>query len=269
MTTSLLIFDSGVGGLSIFQEVRAKLPNLSIHYLMDNAAFPYGNKADDFLIERILAVCTQAVAELQPSMLVIACNTASTLALKELRQALDIPVVGVVPAIKTAATLTTTGSIGLLATAATVNRSYTDQLIHDFAHDCTVSKFGSANLVEWAENWLLHKQPVCLEDLQLHLQQWLTQDPNLQYVVLGCTHFPLLRPYLEQLWPQIHWIDSGEAIARRVQQLLGSYMPSAQCLTNLYWTDEHSCPVGVADYLQQSFTLNQQQALPIRTATFV
>lgn len=264
MTTSLLIFDSGVGGLSILQEVRAKLPYLNINYLMDNAAFPYGNKSDEFLIERVLDVCASAVAQIQPSMLVVACNTASTLALKELRQLLKIPVIGVVPAIKTAATLAGgTGTIGLLATAATVNRSYTNQLIQDFAGSTQVTKFGSPKLVEWAENWLHHQQPPNLNDLQQHLDAWLTQNPALKYVVLGCTHFPLLRPYLQQLWPHIHWVDSGEAIARRVQQLLDDVEPSAAVQTNLYWTDSRHSPDGVASYLQQSFPVDKQQCLKV------
>ena len=148
MTANILIFDSGVGGLSILTEIRQRCAGLNLHYLMDNHAFPYGTKADNYLIRRILDVCQSAVAELQPDILVIACNTASTLALAELRKQLSIPVVGVVPAIKVAAELAPNGHIGLLATPATVHRTYTDQLIQDFAQGCEVQHMGSSALVQ-------------------------------------------------------------------------------------------------------------------------
>lgn len=267
MPTNILIFDSGVGGLSVLNEIKTQLPNLNIHYLMDNAAFPYGNKSDEFLIKRILLVCTTAVQTFKPDLLVIACNTASTLALNELREQLTIPIVGVVPAIKTAAALAPAGNIGLLATAATVSRAYTDKLIQDFAGTTQVSKFGSPLLVELAEHWLLHKQEPNLEALQAHLQQWVTSPP-LTHVVLGCTHFPLLRPYLETIWPNVLWIDSGEAIARRVKQLLTEPTANSEPSVYLYWTDASSCPVGVADYLQQHYFLAQQSSLDLPCPSF-
>ena len=265
MNPSVLVFDSGVGGLSVLQQIRKRSPGLTLNYLMDSAAFPYGIKRDEVLVKRVLDVCQAAVDELSPGVLVIACNTASTLALPALREVLNIPVVGVVPAIKTAASHCSSGHIGLLATPATVNRSYTDDLIRDFAGHCQVSRFGSSELVRWAEEWLLNDEPSAQRQAQLreHLKSWIEHNsntvPTMSHVVLGCTHFPLLREQLEQLWPHIHWVDSGEAIARRVASLLpGSEELSSKGALNCYWTDRHQVPQGAINYLSAlSDVINQ------------
>lgn len=265
MSANILIFDSGVGGLSILNEIRQQLPGASLHYLMDNAAFPYGTKADAFLTPRILNVCTQAVRELQPDLLVIACNTASTLALPALRQRLSIPVVGVVPAIKVAAAQAVEGQIGLLATPATVNRRYTDDLIREFAPGREVARFGSSLLVQLAEDWIA--AATAPDGLLQHLQNWLAGPPALTHVVLGCTHFPLLRPWLQQQWPHIHWIDSGAAIARRVITLLGERAAPLQQSTaqplSLYWTDPHNTPEGVLHFARRQYGLDQHGVLAV------
>lgn len=256
---NLLVFDSGVGGLSVLTEIRQLLPSLELHYLMDNAAFPYGTKADDFLKARVLKVCAQAIAELNPDLLVVACNTASTLALDALRQQLNIPVVGVVPAIKVAAQLSTQRIIGLLATGATVNRSYTNKLIQDFAADCEVRRFGSAKLVQWAENWIdKQQQPT---ELFEHLNPWLSSSPELTHVVLGCTHFPLLKPQLCQLWPHITWVDSGAAIAKRVEFLLGKQATNSPAPLHLHWTANFAPAAGVIHYLQQLGEADEQGSI--------
>ena len=248
MNPSVLIFDSGVGGLSVLQEIRQRLPGLELHYLMDNAFFPYGIKPDDVLIKRILDVCSLAVRELNPDLLVVACNTASTLALHHLRTALPIPVVGVVPAIKVAAGLTSSGHIGLLATPATVNRPYTDQLIDDFAGHCQVHRFGSANLVQWAEDFL--QTGTITPALKNHLAPWIEENPAMQHVVLGCTHFPLLRAELEEYWPHISWIDSGSAIARRVESLLGGRgLEGFPGPLHCYWTGAEAGAAGAMRFL--------------------
>jgi len=248
MTDSpVLVFDSGVGGLSVAAAIRQRLPDLPLHYLMDSAGFPYGNKDDVTLTGRVVDVCRAAVAEQQPRLLVVACNTASTLTLPVLRSVLDIPVVGVVPALKVAAAASPSGNIGLLATPATVNRSYTDDLIRDFAADCRVRRLGSSELVQWAEDWVATgREPEALFE---HLDHWLTQPDLLSHVVLGCTHFPLLRPVLERLWPAISWVDSGEAIARRVEQLLGLTMTRRRSPVQLFWTGERQPQAGVLDYV--------------------
>ena len=247
-SSPVLVFDSGVGGLSVVAEIRRRLPGLPLHYLMDRAGFPYGNKDDDTLIERVLTVCGDAVAGQQPRLLVVACNTASTLVLPALRAALDIPVIGVVPALKVAAKANPGGNIGLLATPATVNRPYTDNLIREFAAGCRVRRMGSTELVQWAEDWVgLGREPAALFE---HLDGWLTEPDPVSHVVLGCTHFPLLRPMLERLWPAIAWVDSGEAIARRVEQLLGNDIPAqADAVIKLFWTGEQPPGDGVQRYV--------------------
>ena len=247
-SSPVLVFDSGVGGLSVAAEIRRRLPGLPLHYLMDSAGFPYGNKDDATLIERVLRVCGEAVAQQQPRMLVVACNTVSTLVLPALRAALDIPVIGVVPALKVAAQASPGGNIGLLATPATVNRPYTDNLIFEFAAGCHVRRLGSTELVQWAEDWVgLGREPAALFD---HLDCWLMQPEPVSHVVLGCTHFPLLRPMLERLWPAIGWVDSGEAIARRVAQLLAeTALDLAPSPVQLFWTGDR-CPAdGVVRYV--------------------
>ena len=247
-SSPVLVFDSGVGGLSVAAEIRRRLPGLPLHYLMDSAGFLYGNKDDDTLIERVLKVCGDAVAQQQPRMLVVACNTASTLVLPALRAALDIPVIGVVPALKVAAQASYGGNIGLLATPATVNRSYTDNLIREFAAGCRVRRLGSTELVQWAEDWVgFGREPAALLE---HLDSWLMQPEPVSHVVLGCTHFPLLRPMLERLWPSVVWVDSGEAIARRVEQLLGNDIPGhASAPVTLFWTGEQPPGEGVRRYV--------------------
>ena len=265
MTASVLVFDSGVGGLSILSEIRQLLPGLPLHYLMDSAAFPYGTKEDDFLIQRILSVCTSAVRELNPSMLVVACNTASTLALPALRQQLQVPVVGVVPAIKVAAGLSHTGQIGLLATPATINRPYTDDLIREFAPHCSVRRFGSRELVQWAEDFIADgTDPSSLHE---HLQAWLYEPLPLSHVVLGCTHFPLLKPLLQQRWPEIGWVDSGAAIARRVATLLGHCEIEMSAATpapiGCFWTGEEPASGGVLNYISRLGELSDHGQLTV------
>lgn len=219
----ILVFDSGVGGLSIVQALRERIPSLPLVYACDNAAFPYGEKSADWLKKRVLKVITGLIEGIQPCLIVLACNTASTLTLPELRQNLNLPVVGVVPAIKPAACMTRSGHIGLLATCGTVSRSYTQELIDNFAADCQVIKVGSNNLVELAELYLAGGQ-VADQDL-LKILQPLLAEPRLDTVILGCTHFPLLQAQLARVAeeagaPAWQWIDSGAAIARRVVHLL-------------------------------------------------
>ncbi len=215
-----LVFDSGVGGLSVYHEVRQLLPDLHYIYAFDNVAFPYGEKSEEFIVERVLEIVT-AVARRHPlSIIIIACNTASTVSLPALRERFSCPVVGVVPAIKPAAKLTRNGIVGLLATRATVQRPYTHDLIARFATDCKILMLGSAELVELAEA-KLHGEAVPLPLLRKILQPWLKLREPPDTVVLGCTHFPLLIDELAQVLPDgTRMIDSGSAIARRAQWLI-------------------------------------------------
>ena len=214
----ILIFDSGVGGLSVVEAIRGRLPGKALTYACDNAMLPYGLREDDWLVGRILRVCEAAVKASHCVTLVVACNTASTLALEGLRERLSIPVVGTVPAIKPAAALSHSGHFGLLATSATVSRPYTLGLIEAFAVDCRVTRVAADALVREAERWLAGETPD-LEVIGRALAP-LWEDPALDTVVLGCTHFPLLRDFLVAAAPrEIQWIDSSDAIARRTAQV--------------------------------------------------
>ncbi|RNM03397.1 glutamate racemase [Dickeya undicola] len=217
---TVLVFDSGVGGLSVYDEVRKLLPDLHYIYAFDNEAFPYGEKPEQFIIERVVSI-VDAVEKQHPlSLVIIACNTASTISLPALRARFNFPVVGVVPAVKPAAKLTRNGVVGLLATRATVQRPYTHELISRFANDCQILLLGSAELVEWGEAKL--QGEVVPEDvLRKILKPWLKLPEPPDTVVLGCTHFPLLSEELQRVLPDgTRLVDSGAAIARRTAWLI-------------------------------------------------
>jgi glutamate racemase len=223
-----LVFDSGVGGLSVMREIAALLPQLRLTYAADNAAFPYGTKTEAELVARVSAVVGALVETARPDIVVIACNTASTTALAAVRQFLTIPVVGVVPAIKPAAASTQSRVIGLLGTKATVATAYTAALIEQFADGCTVLTHGSPELVEAAERKLQGLPPgdaaIAAAIASLFGQPG---GERLDTVVLGCTHFPLLRDELAAAAPHpVTWMDSGAAIARRVGTILGISTPA-------------------------------------------
>ncbi|WP_368911332.1 glutamate racemase [Proteus vulgaris] len=218
---TVLVFDSGVGGLSVYREIREKLPEARYIYVFDNEAFPYGEKSQEFIIDRVVRIISAVAEKHDLATIVIACNTASTVSLPALRAKFtEIPIVGVVPAIKPAAKLTCNGVVGLLATRATVKRPYTHELIERFATDCKVHSLGSAELVELAER-KLHGESVSLDELRKILTPWLKMKEPPDTVVLGCTHFPLLADELLSVLPDgTRIIDSGAAIARRTAWLV-------------------------------------------------
>jgi glutamate racemase len=218
----ILAADSGLGGLTIVAEIRKALPQARLAYLCDNAFFPYGTRPDAVLLAHFLQVMNRAIARVQPDLIVTACNTISTICLPQLRAGTSIPVVGVVPAIKPAAQQSMRKIIGLLATPATINRPYTDDLIQRYAADCTVLRIGSAELVEMAEARLLG-EAVDRARLAHILAPFFERPAETQpdIVVLACTHFPLLSAELQEVGPKgVVWIDSGAAVARRVADVL-------------------------------------------------
>lgn len=215
-TQTVLLFDSGVGGLSVYQEIRTLLPQLHYIYIFDNEAYPYGELPQDRLIYRVQNCITRFVAQHDIDIVVIACNTASTIVLPTLRSLLTIPVVGVVPAIKPASFLSHK-AVGLIATPATVTRQYTQDLIRDFSHNKPVERLGSTRLVDMAEA-KLRGQTVNLEELTEILAPL---KEKIDVAVLGCTHFPLIKEEIQAvLGQEVTLVDSGKAIARRVESLL-------------------------------------------------
>ena len=214
----ILLFDSGMGGLSIARSLWHHLPGLGIVYLADNACFPYGDRSGEEVVERCVALVEQTLAEYPCDIVVVACNTASTVVLPELRRRIGQPVVGVVPAVKPAAGMSRNRRIGVLATPATVDRPYLQRLIDDYASDCEIIRVGSSELVQLAEN-SLGTGVVAAHRIEPILSPLIRGDVDT--VVLGCTHFPLIRESLTAVMPEhVAWVDSGEAIARRVEQLL-------------------------------------------------
>ncbi|MGP1924709.1 MAG: glutamate racemase [Arsenophonus sp. NEOnobi-MAG3] len=220
---TILIFDSGVGGLSVYREVRQLLPNLRYIYAFDNDAFPYGEKSAEFIIERIIRFIEQIQQKHALAIAIIACNTASTVSLPVLRAYFKFPIIWVVPAIKPATKLTRNGIIGLLATKVTVNESYTRELIDRFAVDCKVEMIASSELVELAEK-KLYGQVISKEALVRIVKPYLKMKEPPDTIVLGCTHFPLLSEELKEVFFEgTRLIDSGAAIARRAVWLINNH----------------------------------------------
>jgi len=214
---NILVFDSGLGGLTIYDAIQKQFPFASLIYCSDNEAFPYGGKTEAELIDRVSDVLVTLNERFKPDILVIACNTASTVALPRIRNLIKPSVVGVVPAIKPAANIARTRHIGLLATPGTVQRSYTLNLIKQFAPDFNWVTVGSSELVQLAEQKMYGKPP-SKDAILAAVTEFLPYGTDtMDTIVLGCTHFPLLRQELQQALPHIqHWIDSSDAIANRV-----------------------------------------------------
>lgn len=221
---TILVFDSGLGGLTVLDAVRKARPDARYVYAADDAAFPYGRLSEADLVARVLEVMGQLIAAHRPDLVVIACNTASTLVLPALRQRFSTPFVGVVPPIKPAATTTRSGLITLLATPGTVARSYTRDLITTYASSCAVTLVGSRNLASFAEAEMAGS-PVDDDTLSREIAPCFVQADDgrrTDVICLSCTHYPLMLPRMRTLapWPVI-WIDPAPAIAKRVVQLLG------------------------------------------------
>lgn len=211
------------------EELRPELnPELnqqcSYVFVSDNLAYPYGDKDEATLNKRVSGLMAQIIDRFQPDIAVVACNTASTVVLPMLREQFDIPIIGVVPAIKPAAQLSKSKQVGLLATPGTIKRNYTKQLIEQFARDCRVISVGSSRLVDMAEA-KLHGKSVDLSLLEAELKPILAAR-DCDILVLACTHFPLLSSEIAAMFKQhshpITLLDSGQGIARRVLSVLSS-----------------------------------------------
>lgn len=219
----VLVFDSGVGGLSVAAEIRRALPHVAIDYLADSAVFPYGALEPPVLVGRVMALMEEMLAEISPAALVIACNTASTLVLPPLRARFSLPVVGTVPAVKPAAERSRSRLVSVLATPGTVKREYTHDLIRQFGKDCRFTLVGSKGLAGLVER--LHGgEAVPDEAFRAEVAPCFVQEEGRRTdcVVLACTHYPLVIERLEAVapWP-VEWIDPAQAIARRVATVIG------------------------------------------------
>jgi glutamate racemase len=248
---TILVFDSGLGGLTVLSQTTRAQPDAHIVYAADDAGFPYGRLSEEQLVARVLAVMERLVARFHPDLVVIACNTASTLVLPALRARFAIPFVGTVPAIKPAAAATRSGLISVLATPGTVARDYTRGLIETYAGACEVTLVGSTRLAGLAEA-ALKGEPVDDAAILAEISPCFVESNGARtdVVTLSCTHYPLLLERMKRLapWP-VEWIDPAPAIARRVTQLLG---PT---------TDPTGCPQATA-----VFTAGENLSGPLRLA---
>ncbi|WP_234401199.1 glutamate racemase [Pseudoalteromonas sp. T1lg23B] len=216
----ILVFDSGIGGTSVLGHIQSLLPNAQYSYVMDNALLPYGLQSEQTIQSRLACLINKIAGfERKVDLIVIACNTASTQALAATRKLTSIPIVGVVPAIKPAAIQSKNRHIALLATPATSNNAYTNALIAEHANGCRVDLHQSTRLVALAEQYYW-QQTLDLEKLN-HELEYINIDKQVDCIVLGCTHFPILSTHLAQYYgQQVELIDSGYAIAQRVKYLL-------------------------------------------------
>jgi len=214
----------GLGGLTVLREIVNARPDAHYVYVADDAFFPYGHHGEEEIVARVVPLVGELIARHAPAMVVIACNTASTLVMSHLRSAYSVPFVGTVPAIKPACASSKTKRVSVLGTKGTVKREYTRRLIDDFAQGCEVTLVGSAELASLAES-ALSGNDVRDEDIAAELAPCFVGngEDRTDTVVLACTHYPLLLDRLTRLapWP-VDWIDPAPAIARRVSDLLGS-----------------------------------------------
>ena len=220
-TAPILLFDSGVGGLSVLAKLRLALPHAPVVYAADNAGLPYGAKSEAEIAARVCGLLGRMAERFQPRLICIACNTASTIALGMVREVLQIPIVGTVPAIKPAAAMTKTGVIGLLGTEATIRQGYVDRLEAEFARDKRLLRFAAPELVGAAEA-KLRGQPV---DRAVYARaadglRSLTRGAAIDTVVLACTHFPLIEAELAgEFGPSVNFVHGAQGIARRIAVL--------------------------------------------------
>jgi glutamate racemase len=223
---TILVFDSGLGGLTVLREIVAARPDAHYVYVADDAFFPYGHHSEEAIVARVVPLIGELIAAHAPDLLVIACNTASTLVMSRLREQYQIPFVGTVPAIKPACARSRTKRVSVLGTRGTVRREYTRALIRDFAQGCEVILVGSAELASLAEAALngaaVDDAEILAEVAPCFVGDSADGSARTDTVVLACTHYPLLMDRLVRLapWP-VEWIDPAPAIARRVADLLG------------------------------------------------
>jgi glutamate racemase len=223
---TILVFDTGLGGLTVLREIVRVRPDAHYVYVADDAFFPYGHHGEDQIIARVVPLIGQLISAHSPDLVVIACNTASTLVMSHLRSEYKLPFVGTVPAIKPACASSRTKRVSVLGTKGTVKREYTKALIRDFAQGCEVTLVGSGELASLAEAAFsgveVGDREISAELLPCFVGDGEDHSARTDTIVLACTHYPLLMERLVALapWP-VDWIDPAPAIARRVADLLG------------------------------------------------
>ncbi len=254
-TSDILVFDSGLGGLTVLREIVHARPDAAYTYIADDAFFPYGQHSAETLVARVVPLIGELIAAHRPDLVVIACNTASTLVMTQLREAYSVPFVGTVPAIKPACAGSKTKRVSVLGTKGTVKREYTRKLIADFAHDCEVTLIGAENLASLAEAALRGERVNDDAIMREIAPCFVDGESRTDTVVLACTHYPLLLEQITRLAPwRVDWINPAPAIARRVENLLGEHtgenIPSA---AKFFFTSGKTPSLALAKALRPFF----------------
>jgi len=228
------ILDSGIGGLTIREKIMELLPDVSTLYIADHAAMPYGEKPDTEIVSRVLSIIGK-LRSMDVDCVVVACNTASVVGITKYRDAFpDMPIIGVVPVVKTAAQQTKTRHYALFSTTRTIESPYTDELITKFSPDCTVDKIGSPTLARLIEDGY-YKTPEGQKEVMRMVS---SVGDACDVTVLGCTHYPLIRDEFRKFLGQNREIlDSSGAVARHVGRMLTPLAPkTALPFTHVIYT---------------------------------
>ena len=249
------LFDSGIGGTSIWKAIHELMPNENTIYLADSKNAPYGKKSK----EEIIALSkknTELLLELNCKIIVVACNTATTNAIKELRATYDIPFIGIEPAIKPAANNSKTQTIGILATKGTLSSELFNKTVELYQDTTIVEQIGHG-LVELIESGAIDSPEM---DKLLHSYITPMIEKNIDYLVLGCSHYPYLIPKIKKILPEhIQIIDSGEAVARQTQAVLKDKIGISKIQKNnaLFYTNGN--PKVLSDILENKYTVIERQ----------
>jgi glutamate racemase len=234
------MMDSGVGGISVLNHIRQRLPHESIYYVADSLYAPYGNKSPAEITERCFAITDFLIAQ-GIKALVVACNTATAASIQAMREKYDLPIIGMEPAVKPAVKASRNGVIGVLATVGTIKSAQYAALLANYGEGVKVFAQGCVGLVECVERGEL-AEDTTLKLVKSYLQPLL--DNHADTIVLGCTHYPFLRPLIEQIvGSNVAVIDTGEAVSVQLQKKLieqDLLMPSAGDAKVVFWTNSQS-----------------------------
>lgn len=248
------IFDSGIGGTSIWREIHRLLPNEKTIYLADSKNAPYGQKSKKEIIDLSIKN-TELLLKMNCKLIVVACNTATTNAIQELRSKYDIPFIGIEPAIKPAANNSRTQTIGILATQGTLNSELFNKTAEMFQDTKIIEQVGHG-LVQLIESGKINS-PEMTQLLQSYLKPMI--DANIDYLVLGCSHYPYLIPQIKKILPaHIHIIDSGEAVAKQTQNILKEKIGFSSAKKNdpiFYTNTNHKV---LSEILENKFTVTEK-----------
>jgi glutamate racemase len=249
------LFDSGIGGTSIWKEIHELLPNEDTIYLADSKNAPYGQKSKEEIIELSIKN-TEFLLNQNSKIIVVACNTATTNAIKELRAKYDIPFIGIEPAIKPAALHSKTQTIGVLATKGTLSSDLFHQTVQKFQNTKIIEQVG-IGLVGLIENGEINS-PEMKQLLNNYLQPMI--EANIDYLVLGCSHYPYLLPQIKKILPKhVKIIDSGEAVARQTKNVLAennNLNTQNHTVKNIFYTNSN--PTVLEEILNHKYTVTKK-----------